>query len=60
MQHCRISLTVRVTLVYRDTLPQRVAGWIASHIPGCQSYFGVPGYHEEGGWGYMAIPGISQ
>ena len=39
-------MTIRATLVYRDPLPQRVAGWMATPRISwdCQSYFGVRRY----------------
>jgi len=43
--------TVRVTMVYQDTLPQGILYW-GRDVPGqswdCQSYYGVHGYSATG------------
>ena len=58
--------TVRVTLVYRDTLAQGAAGWMVSSgiSQDCHNFFGVPGYFVTGGgWVDVIsghIPGLSE
>ena len=51
--------TIRVTLAYRDTLIEGdLDGWQSREGPGTvKSFFGILGYSDRGGSGWVAVLG---
>ena len=51
--------TVRVTVAYWDTLTEGdLYGWQSREGPGTvKSFFGIQGYSDRGGSGWVAVPG---